>query len=190
MATAADTDGYQYNASQSAPFTPYTKPDGTTVFPAGSTVQFDGTVDHSTAAVRKLDGTTRTDSAADQAKLAALTASAAELNQYAVEVVITDISAAGSFFVVCPHAGDIAKIYTAIDNAITVGDATITAEIGGVAVTDSSITIAQSGSAAGDVDSSTPSAANTVTEGQAVEIITDGGSTDACRATCTLLITR
>ena len=118
------------------------------------------------------------------------TVSTEELNQYAVEVVIPDISAAQSVFVVCPHAGDIAKIYSVIDNAITVGDATITAEIGGTLVTGSAITIAFSGSAAGDVDSSTPSAANTVTAGQAVEIITDGGSTDACRATVTLLITR
>ncbi len=102
---------------------------------------------------------------------------------------ITDISTAGSTFVVCPVAGDIKTIYSAINNAITVGDAALTFEIAGVAVTGGAITIAQSGSAAGDVDSATPTATKTLTAGQAIEIITDGGSTDACETTITFVIT-
>ncbi len=119
-----------------------------------------------------------------------IAATVEELNQYSITVDMTDISSSGSVWVVAPHAGDIAKIYSVINGAITVADATITAEIGGTLVTDSSITVAYSGSAAGTVDSATPSAANTVTAGQAIEIISDGGSTDACRATFTILITR
>ncbi len=61
-------------------------------------------------------------------------------------------------------------------------------EIGGTLVTNSAITITQSGSAAGDVDSSTPSAANTVTAGQAIEVISDGLSTTNVDATITLVI--
>ena len=140
-------------------------------------VESGGSIDVESGASLKLAGT-------------ALSASAAELNQYSVECVIPDISTAGSFFVTAPHAGDIAIWYSTIDNAITVGDATLTLEIGGTLVTGSSITVAQSGSAAGDVDSASPSAANTVTAGQAIEVITDGGSTTACRATVTIVITR
>ena len=111
-------------------------------------------------------------------------------SEFSLNAEILDISSAASSWVVTPWACTIDKIYTVIDTAITVGDATITAEIGGTLVTGSSITIATAGSAAGDVDSSTPSAANVLTAGQAVEIITDGGSTDASKAQVTLLCTR
>ncbi len=102
---------------------------------------------------------------------------------------ITDISTAGSTFVVCPIAGDIKTIYSTIKNAITVADAALTFEIAGVAVTGGGITIAYSGSAAGDVDSATPTATNSLTAGQAIEMITDGGSTDACEAVITFVVT-
>ena len=103
--------------------------------------------------------------------------------------VITDISTPASHFVVSPIAGTITKIYSTIDNAITVANAALSFEIAGTAVTSGGITIATASSAAGDVDSATPSAANTVTAGQAIEMITDGGSTTACRATITFEIT-
>lgn len=101
---------------------------------------------------------------------------------------IPDVSTAGSYFVTNPILGDIIKMYITIDNAITVADATVTLEIGGVLVTGSSCTVAFTGSAAGSVFSSTPSANNTVAAGGSIEIITDGGSTTACEATVTLVI--
>lgn len=111
--------------------------------------------------------------------------------QYIVlNVRITDISTAGSYWVVSPYTGTIDKIYSVINGAITVADATLSFEIAGTPVTDGNITITQSGSAAGDVDSSTPSAANSVTAGQAIEVITDGGSTGTITADITLLIKR
>lgn len=103
--------------------------------------------------------------------------------------VITDISTPASHFVVCPIAGTITKIYSTIDNAITVANAVLSFELAGTAVTGGGITIATASSAAGDVDTATPTAANTVTAGQAIEMITDGGSTTACRATITFEIT-
>ena len=118
------------------------------------------------------------------------TDSGTNLLQYAVHCRITDISTAGSYWVVAPHAGDIAVYYTVIDGAITTGDAVITLEIGGTLVTGSSLTIANSGSAAGIVDSATPTAANTVTAGQAIEVITDGGSTNTVAADVAIVITR
>lgn len=120
-----------------------------------------------------------------------LTASAAELNQYVVSLDIADGSAEAVYYVVCPHAGDITKIYTVIDGAVSTADITITAAIGAVAVTNGVVTIATAGSAAGDVDSCTPSAANTVTAGQAVNFtVTGGGAGGSPRVHLAMVITR
>lgn len=93
-----------------------------------------------------------------------------------VTVRIDDVSTAGSVWVVPGFRGEIKKISTVLDGAITTADAAITVEIGGVAVTGGAITVANSGSAAGTVDTAVPTAANTFGEAQAVEVITDGGS--------------
>lgn len=105
----------------------------------------------------------------------------------AITCQIEDVSTAQSDWVVSPVAGTITKIYTVIDATIT-GDAALTTEIGGTAVTGAALTIA-SGSGAGTVDSSTPTALNTVTAGQAIECITDGGSTNTSKATVTIWVT-
>lgn len=94
-----------------------------------------------------------------------------------------DISTAESIWFASPVAGKITKISTILHGAISVADATVTTEINGTLVTGSSITVAQSGSAAGDVDSAVPTAANTVAVGDKIEVITDGGSTTAAIAT-------
>ena len=103
---------------------------------------------------------------------------------------IDDVSSASSHWVVSPYAADITTIYSVIDGTIATADAGLSFEIGGVAVTSGNITIANSGSQAGDVDSSTPTANNSVTAGQAIEIITDGASTNTVKAEITLLMKR
>ena len=112
------------------------------------------------------------------------------LNDYLLTGKMTTISTAGSYFVTAPDGGQIIKIYTSIKNAITSADAGLSFEIAGTAVTDGGITVTQSGSAAGDVDSATPSAANYVAEGQAIEMITDGASSTACECEVTFVIRR
>ncbi len=104
-----------------------------------------------------------------------LTASATELNRYVVNLDIADGSAEAVYYVVCPHAGDIKKIWTVTDDAVSTADITITAAIGVTGVTNGVVTIATAASAAGDVDSATPTAANTVTAGQAVNFTVTGG---------------
>lgn len=94
------------------------------------------------------------------------------------------------YYLVVPYAGTISKIYSVIDTAIATADKILTASIGGVAITNGALTVAFTGSAAGDVDSCTPSALNTVTAGQAVKIAASGGSTGAARAHITLVYTR
>ena len=97
--------------------------------------------------------------------------------EYALHCAMDDLSTAHSHFLVIPFSGDITKIYTVLIDPITGADAGFTFEIGGVPITGSAITITQVGSAAGDVDSSTPTALNTVAGGQTVEIISDGAPT-------------
>ena len=103
---------------------------------------------------------------------------------------IADISSAASSWVVSPVAGTITKIYSVIDGTITTADAVLTFEIGGVAVTNGTVTIDDSGSAAGIVDSATPTATNTLAAGGALELITDGGSTNAVKAVLIIEITQ
>jgi len=112
------------------------------------------------------------------------------LNDYFLTSKITDISSAGSTFVPVPDNGRIIKIFTSIKNAITTANAALSFEIGGTAVTGGGITVTQSGSAAGDVDTAEPTAANSVNEGQAIEMITDGGSSTACECVVTFVIRR
>lgn len=94
-----------------------------------------------------------------------------------ITVEIPDISTADQRYVVPGFRGKIKKIHSALNGAISGADADLTAKIGGTAVTGGLITVAQASSAAGDVDTATPSAANTFTESQAIEIETDGAST-------------
>ena len=112
------------------------------------------------------------------------------LNDYFITAEIEDVSPASSTFVGVPDGGKIVKIITALQGAISGGNAAITFEIGGTAVTGGAITVAHSGSAAGDVDTAEPTAANSVNEGQAIEMITDGGSSTACECVVTFVIRR
>ena len=101
------------------------------------------------------------------------------VTQHIIGAYLADVSTAGSAWVVSPWKGHISKVYSVLEAAITVGDATWTVEIGGAAVDGISVTIANSGSAAGTVDSGTPSTPSDsfVTEGQAIEFVNAAGST-------------
>jgi len=112
------------------------------------------------------------------------------LNDYFVYGEIADISTASSTFVAVPDGGKIIKIATALQGAISGGDAAITFELGGTAVTGGAITVANSGSAAGDVDTAEPTAANDVAEDGTIEMITNGGSTGAQKLCVTFTIRR
>lgn len=96
---------------------------------------------------------------------------------------LVDISTAKSTWLPCPLAGKITRIWSVIDGAIGTADCILTFEIATVLVTNGQITIAFSGSAAGDEDDSTPSALNVLTAGQPLEIITNGASTNVINAT-------
>jgi hypothetical protein len=110
-------------------------------------------------------------------------------NTYYIQATIDDISTASSRFIPCPAAGNITGIISVLQGAITVADGTFRLRIGGVDVTDSTVTIAQSGSAAGDVDTATPTAANTVTANSAIEVQCLGSSTTAAEVEVMIIVT-
>ncbi|MGE3914057.1 MAG: hypothetical protein AB7F78_00040 [Hyphomicrobiaceae bacterium] len=83
---------------------------------------------------------------------------------------------------IAPFKGKIVRMDTVLNGALATGDATVTLAIAGTPVTGGVATATQSGSAAGDVDTATPTAANTFTQGQLITATVGGSST----ATATL----
>ena len=105
---------------------------------------------------------------------------------------LADISTAGQCYIPVPEncEGEIIEIRSALGGAIGTADATLTPKIGGTAVTNGAITVTQSGSAAGDVDVSRPTGARTVAAGDAIEIETDGASSNTVEVFFTVAILR
>lgn len=108
-----------------------------------------------------------------------ITATAAELNTVYLNVRVGDISTASDFgLIYCPYAGTITEIKSVLSASVSVADATVTTKINTTDITDGALTIT-AGSGKGDIDTATPTAANTVAPGDYLEAITDGGSTGA-----------
>lgn len=86
-------------------------------------------------------------------------------------------------YIVFPYAGTVRKVYSVINQALTTADETIILKNGADSL--GTITITQSGSAAGDVDSLTPLANNVFTEGEAmlIEIGGENGTAAQCDLT-------
>lgn len=99
---------------------------------------------------------------------------------------IEDISTAGQSYIAPGFDGKIVQITSVINGTIATANAVLTPKISGTAVTGGAITVAYSGSAAGDVDSSTPTAANTFSSTDNIEIETNGASTNTVK--CFLVI--
>lgn len=90
---------------------------------------------------------------------------------------VADLSGSGVYRAVAPVDGAITKIWSVLNGALTVGDATLTARVGTTLVTGGVVTIAQAGSAAGDVDSAVPTASAAVTAGAVVSLTVGGTNT-------------
>lgn len=97
------------------------------------------------------------------------------LKRYLLSLDIADLSADTTHYLVVPWAGTIKKIWSIIDGAVSSADATITARIGTTAITNGAITVTSAASAAGDVDSCTPTALNVVAAGDALNFVVAGG---------------
>lgn len=98
-----------------------------------------------------------------------------------------------SGYVASPVAGSITKLESVLlGGAVATNDAVVTGKIGaagaGVAITNGVITIATAGSAIGDVDSATPTAANAVSAGSLIYFTVSGTPGGSRTALVTILI--
>ena len=90
---------------------------------------------------------------------------------------IDNISAVSTVYVPIPFAGTISKVVTVLEASIASANSTITVK-NAAAASMGTITVAYSGSAAGDIDTLLPSSNNTVTADSFITIASDGGSTN------------
>lgn len=96
-------------------------------------------------------------------------------NQFTLSATLTDVSAPSSFYFVIPVAATLNSVYTCLQSAITLVDDTLTIK-NHAGSTAGNITVAFTGSAAGDVDTVSCAANNTFTAGQVCTVTTDGAS--------------
>lgn len=101
-----------------------------------------------------------------------------------LETQIVDISTASTSFNIVGLRQNyaIVDIRLVIDGAIATANAAVTFEINGTPIVGGDIPVAFSGSAAGDIFSSTPTSANVVAFNDVVSSITDGASTGVVKA--------
>lgn len=117
------------------------------------------------------------------------TATGQSLTKVYLTVDMTNISSAAVVYLPSPVAGTITKITTIINGAIATANAILTGRIGSTAITSGAVTIPFSGSAAGQVNSSTPTALNTVVAGDNINFTANNASTNTVRATIVVEIT-
>jgi len=108
------------------------------------------------------------------------------LQRRQLTVEIPDISTADQRFVALGFDGKITRITSVLGGPISGADATLTAKINGNAIGGGAITVEATGSAAGDVDFAEPTGDARFTQDDAVEIETDGASTNAAPVSITL----
>ncbi len=103
-------------------------------------------------------------------------------NKMALTLRATNLAGAAAviYGITSPVAGTIKKVYSVLKgHALATGDATLTGKIGGVDITDGVVTITQAGSAIGDKDVATPTAANVVAIGDEIQFLVGGTNDDA-----------
>lgn len=147
-------------------------------------VESGGELDIESGGALKIAGTQVTASAAELNKLDGVASTATEIDQRALTMDIT-LGTEGTAHVVVPWGGTVKTVYSVIDAALNTGDETLVFQnTGGTAMTGGTLTIAQSGSAAGDVDTVSPTGNNTFAAGD--KLITVIGGQNGVAANCQL----
>lgn len=97
---------------------------------------------------------------------------------YAVSAVIADVSTAETVYIPIPYAGNVVRVVGVLSGAISSADALVTVKDNG-GNSMGSITVTQSGSAAGDTYTLNPASNQDVTDSDYITIETDGSSSTA-----------
>jgi hypothetical protein len=100
-------------------------------------------------------------------------------------------TASDTAYLVATHRGRFKRAYTIIANAITTANATVSVKVNGTTI--GTITIATSGSAAGDVDTvylGYQGTSNFVNEGDLITFVSDGAADTTTITRCTAVIER
>lgn len=87
-----------------------------------------------------------------------------------------------------PFRGRVVEVGTMIGSVVSTADATCTTSIAGTAITGGSFVITQSGSAIGDLDNATPTAANNCNEGDLINFAFTGSGTAGGHVHCYAVI--
>lgn len=114
------------------------------------------------------------------------------LNEVYITGQMADLATADSTaYLVATHRGRVKRAYTIIANAITTANGSVAVKINGTTV--GTITVTQSSSAAGDVDTvylGYQGTANFVNEGDVISFVSDGAADTTTITRCTAVIER
>ena len=106
---------------------------------------------------------------------------------YAISAVIADVSTASTIYIPVPFAGTVIKVVTVLAGSLTTANSTVTVK-NAAGSSMGTLTITQSGSAAGDIDVLNPVSNNTVTNDSRISVETDGASDTARNLFVTVFI--
>lgn len=108
---------------------------------------------------------------------------------YVVDLTMSDVSTSNTIYVPIPFAGTVTKIVSVLQGVIATADDTITVR-NAAGLSMGTLTIAFSGSAAGDIDTLSPISNNTVSADSFITIESNGLSTSAQAVRFAVCITR
>lgn len=111
------------------------------------------------------------------------------LIELSLEGYLEDVSAVETVYVPIPFAGTVSKVLTVLEGSIGSADSTVTVK-NSAGTSMGTLTIANSGSAAGDVDILLPSANNTVTADSFITVESDGASTNTAKLRFVVVLDR
>ena len=94
---------------------------------------------------------------------------------YTLTTRLDDVSTASTVYIPIPFAGTVTKVVTVLEGSLTTANATVTVK-NAAGSSMGTLTITQSGSAAGDIDTLPPVSNNTVTNDSRISVETDGAS--------------
>lgn len=103
-----------------------------------------------------------------------------------LSVQMTDVSAPTTLLVAPGFTGRIRRATSVLGGAITVADSNLKLQINTTDVTGGAWVVAQSGSAAGDIDQAIPTALNVFQATDHIRIVSDGASTTTATLGVTL----